>query len=126
MVVQGPGLPAVTGAVKNLPWYGRGEETLLPAHGDVTASYTTYARSPPGDIAGAVYMGRSLDGETETGACQVPAPSVDHDTRACSWLIPALASDQASMIVLVAPAPVGAPFATSTAGVDPMSVRVPV
>src|SRR5919198_3524862 len=71
-------------------------------------------------------MGRSPGNDTGVGPCQDLAPSADQATRVCSWLRPALASAQASTIMLVASAPVGAPLAMSTLGAAARSVRAPV
>src|SRR5919199_5891844 len=80
IVVHAPGPPpSAVGAVRKTPWYGRGENMSEPRHGAVSASYTTYMRSPRGEIAGAAYSGRSPGSDAVTGPFQVFPPSFDHD-----------------------------------------------
>ena len=76
-------------------------------------------------MAGAEYIDRSPPSETVTGADQLAPPLVDQIRRVRSLLSPAPASDQASTIALVAPAPVGAPLVMSTLGEALRSVRAP-
>src|SRR5215475_4752664 len=78
---------------------------------------------PSGESATAGKSGRSPDSAMLVGVDQLLPPSVEYCDSACSWLSPAEASDQASAISLVAPAPEGAPLARSTLGNE--SVRAP-
>src|SRR5918912_2655180 len=96
-----------------------------PRHGAVSASYTTYTRSPVGEIAGAEYIGRSPGSDAVTGPCHVAPPSSDHVSCVVFALTSLSESDHASTISFVAPAPVGAPFAISMLGAAERSVRAP-
>src|SRR4051794_11385005 len=96
-----------------------------PRHGADGPSYITYARLPFGAMAGAEYIERSPGSDTASGAAQAVPPLLDADTRVFSLLNPKRPSLQASMIRLVASAPVGAPLAMSTLGAADRSMRAP-
>src|SRR5689334_1979041 len=96
-----------------------------PRHGAVSASYTTYMRSPIGEIAGAAYSGRSPGNDTVAGALHEVPPFMDQLGSVLLSLTSDPPSAHASTISFVAPAPVGAPFAMSTLGAAERSVRAP-
>src|SRR4051794_32154537 len=96
-----------------------------PRHGAVSASYTTYIRSPVGEIAGAVYNGRSPASDAVSGALHVDPPSSDQLSCVVFALMFPSLSAHASTISFVAPIPVGAPFAMSTLGAAERSVLAP-
>src|SRR4051794_33794985 len=117
-VVKEPlGVPART-----FPCIGRGADRSCwkPVR---KLSYVTYACAPSGERAIAGKSGRSPASAMFLGVDHESPRLVEKVASACSWPVPSLASDQTTPIVLLAPAPVGAPLAMSTLG--KLSVRAP-
>src|SRR5919199_6301274 len=126
MSVHAPTWPVVrsTSACRTTPWNSRGGAKVDDCHGCRKFMYVTYASLPSGESATAGKSGRSLAGEAMPPELHERPWFRDQSTRTCSFG-PGCVSDgvgpfdHASRISSVAPAPVGAPLATSTVGNEP-------